>query len=68
MYAAFRSEERVISAKACVWYLTPQKTIVFCVKHEERIPTRCNNIDDLLSIPDVIIDYSLDMFRASLCP
>jgi len=22
---------------------------------EERIPTRCNNIDDLLSIPDV--DY-----------
>ena len=37
-------------------------------KHEERLPTRCNNIDDLLSIPDVIIDYCLDMFRASLCP
>jgi len=37
-------------------------------KREERIPTRCNNIDDLLSIPDVIIDYSLDMFRASLFP
>jgi len=33
-------------------------------KREERIPTRCNNIDDLLSIPDVIIDYCLDMFRA----
>ena len=26
-------------------------------KHEERIPTRCNNINDLLSIPDV--DYWL---------
>jgi len=25
------------------------------VEREERIPTRCNNIDDLLSIPDV--DY-----------
>jgi len=25
------------------------------VDREERIPTRCNNIDDLLSIPDV--DY-----------
>jgi len=24
-------------------------------EREERIPTRCNNIDDLLSIPDV--DY-----------
>ena len=35
---------------------------------EERIPTRCNNIDNLLSIQMLIIDYSLDMFRASLCP
>jgi len=25
------------------------------IECEERIPTRCNNIDDLLSIPDV--DY-----------
>jgi len=25
------------------------------VEREERIPTRCNNINDLLSIPDV--DY-----------
>jgi len=25
------------------------------LKREERIPTRCNNINDLLSIPDV--DY-----------
>jgi len=37
-------------------------------KREERIPTRCNNIDDLLPIADVDCDYSLDMFRASLCP
>jgi len=37
-------------------------------KREERIPTRCNNMDDLLSIQMLIIDYSLDMFRASLCP
>jgi len=28
---------------------------IFCAKREERIPTRCNNIDDLLSIVDV--DY-----------
>jgi len=27
----------------------------------ERMPTRCNNIDDLLSIQMLIIDYSLDM-------
>ena len=27
----------------------------FCLKREERKPTRCNNIDDLLSIVDV--DY-----------
>ena len=38
------------------------------VKREERKPTRCNNIDDLLSI--VVVDYwhCLNMFRASLCP
>jgi len=29
--------------------------IVLSLTREERIPTRCNNIDDLLSIPDV--DY-----------
>jgi len=34
----------------------------------ERIPTRCNNIDDLLSSQMFNIDYCLDMFRASLCP
>jgi len=30
------------------WLVT---TDILC---EERIPTRCNNIDDLLSIPDVV--------------
>jgi len=44
------------------WY-----TKLFFIR-EERIPTRCNNVDDLLSILMFNIDYCLDMFRASLCP
>ena len=35
---------------------------------EERKPTRCNNIDGLLSIMDVGYWQCLNMFRASLCP
>ena len=35
---------------------------------KERKPTRCNNIDDLLSIVDVDYWHCLNMFRASLCP
>ena len=38
------------------------------VKREERKPTRCNHIDDLLSIVDVDYWHCLNMFRASLCP
>jgi len=35
---------------------------------EERKPTRCDNIDDLLSIVDVDYWHCHNMFRASLCP
>jgi len=38
------------------------------VKREERKPTRCNNIDDLLSVVNVDYWHCLNMFRASLCP
>jgi len=38
------------------------------VKCGERIPTRCNNIDVYCQLQMLIIDYCLDMFRASLCP
>ena len=37
-------------------------------KREERKPTRCNNIDDLLSMVDVDYWHCLNMFRASVCP
>jgi len=36
--------------------------------HEERKPTRCNNINGLLSIMDVDYWQCLNMFRASICP
>jgi len=39
------------------WYVEGYtgRQIICCLEREERIPTRCKNIDDLLSIPDV--DY-----------
>ena len=37
-------------------------------ERKERKPTRCNNIDDLLSIVDVDFWHCLNMFRAYLCP
>jgi len=36
----------------CVFFFL---LIILCIMREERKPTRCNNIDDLLSIVDV--DY-----------
>jgi len=51
----------------CLSFLTLYKNLILtpricfsesempCFMCEERIPTRCNNIDDLFSIPDV--DY-----------
>jgi len=51
----------------------PQHALCSCdraswVKREERKPTRCNNIDDLLSIVNVDYWHCLNMFRATLCP
>jgi len=40
----------------------------YSYNYEERKPTRCNNINDLLSIVDVDYLHCLNMFRASLCP
>jgi len=37
-------------------------------KREEKIPTRCNNIDVYCQFQMLITDYSLNMFRTSLCP
>jgi len=34
-------------------YVIPVMLQIYGNKREERVPTRCNNIDDLLSIPDV---------------
>ena len=65
--------------KTCLWKwgskgalrsrrVTAHKNLCSCdraswAKREERIPTRCNNIDDLLSIAD--IDYSLQSRHVS---
>ena len=45
-----------------------EETRTLITKREERKPTRCNNIDDLLSIVDVDYWHCLNMFRASLWP
>ena len=40
------------------------KTAVMLWSVKKEYQQDATNIDDLLSIPDVIIDYCLDMFRA----
>jgi len=43
-------------------------TFVASEKFEERIPTRCNNSDVYCQLQMFIINYCLNMFRASLRP
>ena len=50
------------------WNSNSESTNIYDAKREERKPTRCNNIDGLLSIMDVGYWQCLNMFRASLCP
>jgi len=49
-------------------FLSQGKDQISSPRREERIPTRYNNSDVYCQLQMFIINYYLNMFRASLCP